>query len=158
MDILNRINMVIDEASIEQLKSDIQKEFKKGNSKALVWNRIKRMHRNVNKKQFDKICKSLNESTVTADVAVNRAKGHVDIVNARYKKKKKRSKLTGAPIVVYEDEELDEAMKTFNYIFRGVSGAMTVKAKDKKSAIKKIVKEWGTGTPPANLFVWEKDK
>jgi Zn finger protein HypA/HybF involved in hydrogenase expression len=145
MDILNRINMVIDEASIDQLKSDIQKEFNKGNSKSLVWNRIKRMYRNINKKEFDKICKSLNESqstkmicrecghkfkkkigpktveikcpkcggydtdinesTVTADVATNKAQGHIDVIGMRYKKKKKRSKLTGAPIVVYEDEE-----------------------------------------------------
>jgi Zn finger protein HypA/HybF involved in hydrogenase expression len=146
MDIIERLDSII-EATEKQLIGDIQKLINKGASASQVWNNIKRMYSNINKKKFEKIYNSLinesktqstkmicrecghkfrkkiskktvevkcpkcggydteiNESTVTADVAVNRAQGHVDIVNARYKKKKKKSKLTGADIIIYEEE------------------------------------------------------
>ena len=45
------------------------------------------------------------ESTTTSDVEKNTAKGHVPLLGMRYKKKKKKSKLTGVDIVVHEEEE-----------------------------------------------------
>jgi hypothetical protein len=53
---------------------------------------------------IDKIDRLL-ETTTTVDVEKNWAKGHVPLLGMRYRKKKKKSKLTGMDIVVYEEEE-----------------------------------------------------
>ena len=46
------------------------------------------------------------ESTTTSDVEKNTAKGHVPLLGMRYRKKKKKSKLTGMDIVVHEKDEI----------------------------------------------------
>jgi len=45
------------------------------------------------------------ETTTTSDIEKNTAKGHVPLLGMRYRKKKKKSKLTGMDIVVHEEEE-----------------------------------------------------
>lgn len=45
---------------------------------------------------------TLIESTTTGDIETNDAKGHVPLMGMRYKKKKKRSKLTGKAYTVHE--------------------------------------------------------
>ena len=51
-------------------------------------------------KKIDRII----ETTTTGDVEKNLAKGHVTLLGMKYKKKKKKSKLTGVDIVVHEEE------------------------------------------------------
>lgn len=47
----------------------------------------------------------LLETTVTADVEKNYAKGEVPLLGMRYRKKKKKSKLTGVDITTHEERE-----------------------------------------------------
>jgi hypothetical protein len=62
-DIIKRLDSIIFEATEKQLVSDMQKLINKGNSLAQVWSNIRRMYRNIDKKRFEKIYKSLiNES------------------------------------------------------------------------------------------------
>jgi predicted nucleic acid-binding Zn ribbon protein len=143
MNITDRIDIVLNEAtSTKMICRECGHKFRKKVSKKTV---------EVKCPKCGGYDTDVNESTVTADVAVNRAQGHVDIVNARYKKKKKKSKLTGADVVIYES-------KDWNYIFKGVTKTMTIKATSKKAAINKIKKEWGISNTPNNFFIWSDEE
>jgi DNA-directed RNA polymerase subunit RPC12/RpoP len=98
MSIIDRIDMMIDEASqsTQMICRECGKKFRKKISKKTV---------EVKCPKCGSYDTDVNESTVTADVATNKAQGSVDVIGMRYKKKKRKSKLTGAPIVVYEDNE-----------------------------------------------------
>ena len=51
------------------------------------------------------IVKKINrllETTVTANIEKNDAKGHVPVIGMTYRKKKKKSKLTGGTITTHE--------------------------------------------------------
>lgn len=50
----------------------------------------------------DKIRVLLRESTCASDVEINDAKGHVPLIGRRYRKRKKKSKLTGVDIPTNE--------------------------------------------------------
>lgn len=143
-DILDKIGLVLSETtqSTQMICRECGNKFRK----------------KIGKKTFEVKCPKcgsydtdINESTVTTSIATNKAQGHIDVIGMRYKKKKRRSKLTGAPIVIHE------SMKNWNYTFRGVSGGtMTIRANSKEGAIKKIKKEWGikNSLTPTSLFVW----
>jgi hypothetical protein len=45
------------------------------------------------------------ETTLTVDIEKNLAKGHVPVIGMRYKKKKRKNKLTGRDIIISEYEE-----------------------------------------------------
>jgi uncharacterized protein YxeA len=63
----------------------------------------------------------LLETTLTTDIEKNKAKGHVDVIGMVYRKKKKKSELTGADYTVHEKEdEYDEngEKKKRKYSFR----------------------------------------
>ena len=49
-------------------------------------------------------------ATTTSNVAINTAKGNIDVVGMEYKKKKKKNKL-GTETVVHEEEECPEGQK-----------------------------------------------
>lgn len=48
------------------------------------------------------------ETTLTGDIEKNLAKGHIPVIGMRYKKKKKKNKLTGQEITIHEYEENNE--------------------------------------------------
>ena len=78
----------------------------------------------------------LLETTLTTDIEQNKAKGHVPVIGMVYRKKKKKSKLTGADYVVHEqDDEYDEngEKKKRKYSFR----RHTDGRKRKKNMVKK---------------------
>ena len=85
-------------------------------------------------KRLDRL---IGDATLTPDVEVNQAQGHITVIGMRYKKKKRKNKLMGRPIVVHEGQ------KTFYYKF--IPGAdesvFEIVARDKKTARNKIKRE-----------------
>jgi len=49
-------------------------------------------------------------ATTTGNVAVNTAKGHIDVVGMAYRKKKKKNRL-GTETIVHEEEDCPEGQK-----------------------------------------------
>lgn len=96
MDVLNRIDIILDESTSKSTKMICREcghKFKK---------KIGFKTAEVKCPKCGGYDTDINESTITTDVAQNMAQGHVNLIGMRYKKKKKKSKLTGSPIVVYE--------------------------------------------------------
>ena len=49
-------------------------------------------------------------ATTTSNVAINTAKGHIDVIGMEYKKKKKKNRL-GTETIVHEEQECPEGEK-----------------------------------------------
>jgi len=97
-----------------------------------------------------KLSRLLGDAVLTTDVAKNWAEGSVNLVGMRYKKKKRKNKLTGKPIIVHEGK------KKYLYKFPGVKGStFEIVAKDEKDAKKKIGKAWGISEIPRHTVIWE---
>lgn len=94
---------------ILELKKELEKEFKSGSIDKRHYYKylkqydeeLKNMNENM-KDVTDKIRILIRESTCSADIETNDAKGKVPLIGMRYRKRKKKSKLTGIDITTNE--------------------------------------------------------
>jgi len=99
MNIIEQIEMVLNEKATSQSTQMICRECGK------------KFKKKVGPKTFEAKCPKcggfdtdVDESTCTGDIAQNKARGHIKVIGMKYRKRKRKSKLTGRPIVIHENE------------------------------------------------------